>query len=102
MILCKFRETHEDKVEFDNVGLRGWRWIVEVVAFSISLQRQVIFHKSEKPEWQSCSNYFNVSLTKYFILGPEHTYYDGPHCSFSIGWIHFNWSYWWCTKCMPD
>jgi hypothetical protein len=106
MILWKFKETHEEKAEYDNVGRRGWRWVFEATGWNegwgIGLQRQVIFHDSEKPEWASRCEYFVANVTRHFALGQQHIYYDGPHCSFSIGWLHLNWSYWWCKKCMPD
>jgi hypothetical protein len=32
-----------------------------------------------------------VAFTSTFALGSQHTYYDGPHCSFSLGWLHISW-----------
>jgi hypothetical protein len=106
MILFKFKETHEDKPRYEHCGRRGWRWVFEVDKWkegvSVGFSQQVIFHDRPDPEWRSACDYFAVSLTKHFMFGSDHAYYDGPHCSFSLGFFHFNWSYWWCKKCMPD
>lgn len=33
-------------------------------------------------------------------LRQQHTYYDGPHCGYVVGPLHFYKSLGWCTKCM--
>ncbi len=51
--------------------------------------------------WGAHGCYFTLSITPAIRWGARHDYYDGPHCSFSVGPLHFSWSYWWCSKCMP-
>ena len=29
-------------------------------------------------------------LNKYFRIGSQHVWYDGPNCSFSLGFLHIN------------
>lgn len=77
----------------------GWRWSLEVKRWSIWLQREWVHRGHEKSGWHPMStNYFSICRTKW-MWGQDHCYYDGPHCSFSVGPITFNWSYWWCEKC---
>lgn len=42
------------------------------------------------------------SVTNHFKWGGEHFYYDGPHCMFSVGFLHFGWSNWECKECLGD
>ncbi len=42
-----------------------------------------------------------INLRKRFELGFDHNYYDGPHCSLSLGWILIYWCNWNCKKCIP-
>ena len=43
-----------------------------------------------------------VSITPHPSWGSEHMWYDGPHCFFSIGFIHFRWTNWRCKRCSSD
>ncbi len=104
MILWKSKIETEDKPEFSELGRRSWRWVFEVdywkpMAVGAGFYHQVLF---EKGDWRPAVQYYNLSLTPHFRLGERHDYYDGPHCSFSIGFLHINWSGDWCKKCMPD
>lgn len=53
-------------------------------------------------EWRTKGGYLYVSLTTHFDVGPQHIYYDGPHCSFSLGFLHFAWNLWHCNKCESE
>ena len=75
--------------------ITGHRWALHVNRWSISVESEDLWDE----EWCPGTAYFDMSLTSYFSLGGSHGYYDGPHCSFSLGWLHLNWSYWWCKKC---
>lgn len=86
-----------------DIGRRSWRWCLEFDWASISLNQYVKFESEQ--DWnflQVPVSYFYVALEKRFKFGSEHFYYDGPHCSFSLGFLRFYWRYWWCKKCMPD
>ncbi len=85
------------------------RWIIEVEkykkAFSFGLYYQ--FRYKPKDEWYtSHSSLYEVVIGRYFSWGEDHMYYDGPHCSFSLGFIHFHWSGNFntgeCKKCYPE
>jgi hypothetical protein len=72
------------------------RWVLDVELFSISIEEM-----ADVADYEHVLRYVNCSLTKHFMIGQSHAYYDGPHCGFSLGFIHFNWSLGWCEKCMP-
>lgn len=102
MRLLAFQESHETVPAIPHIGRRGWRWVLDLSWLSLTLQRQVMFHNTTQPIWRDMGgSYFNMCLTRYFRIGQSHDYYDGPHCSYSLGWLHFNWSHRWCEKCMP-
>jgi len=42
---------------------------------------------------------YQVSLSRHFGWGHSHTYYDGPHCAFDVGFLHFLWHDWDCERC---
>jgi hypothetical protein len=35
-------------------------------------------------------------------FGFKHTWFEGPNCSFALGFIVFNWVNWNCIKCKID
>ncbi len=100
MILWKSKETPETRG--DSWPCEAFRWVVEVKPQEVSLNHQ---HKSKSShKWHSShTSAFGVCVTEFPILGIRHIYYDGPHCSFSIGWVHFFWGgdprTLWCEKC---
>jgi hypothetical protein len=56
-------------------------------------------------EW--CTSHvgnWEVWITSRWAIGPAHFYYDGPHCTFSLGIIHLHYPVKndRCEKCMPD
>lgn len=80
------------------------RWALELAAANsaVYLSYQTELLSKETKEWRGVGSYFVASLSTRFRWGSDHGYYDGPHCSFSLGFLHFAWSHWWCKKCMPD
>ena len=63
-------------------------------------------HRHQNGEWESShTRVYLISLDRYFSWGISHFYYDGPHCSLSIGPFRFMWGgnpkTGWCQKCMP-
>lgn len=64
-------------------------------------EEQVFFKDAQ--DWRPRGRYFGVTLNfGSFRFGSEHLYYDGPHCSWSLGFLHFAWSWDWCKKCEAE
>lgn len=80
----------------------AWRKV-----FWVSLDRRsfwVGFHgehlSDHDDEWHIGVGYHNLSINfDRWEWGRSHMYYDGPHDSFSLGYVHFNWQGDWCEKC---
>lgn len=106
MILWKFKETLETRG--NDMPCSAFRWVFEIDAsrdgFNIGFVHQ---HQDKMTrEWNSSHTaVYEITGTRYFKLGSQHVYYDGPHCSFSLGFIHFVWGGGirtnWCKKCHP-
>lgn len=90
MILFTWGEQTEPEVKFADMGKRSWRWALNVEFFSIGVWLQTSSERNN--EWRFGPDYYDVSVTKHFSLGQEHFWYDGPHCSFNLGFLHVNWS----------
>lgn len=62
-------------------------------------------YKSAGHDWRDVCNVGVISCMRPLLFGSYHAYYDGPNCTFSIGWLRFSWSGnpWTgeCDKCMP-
>ena len=105
MILFKTKPDVEKMIVFESMGHRAWRTVVALTwcSFDVFTEMKSHFNTPAESKWRMITtNYFNITINKHFCLGPSHMYYDGPHCGFSLGWLHINWSYGWCNKCMPD
>lgn len=106
MILYTTKPNTETTPEFAYLGRRSWRWVLEIKPFFIDLCQQIKFEpgnaRGYNSEWHPASYYFTLAISKKFKWGSNHVYYNGPHCSFSIGPIHLSWSYWWCKKCLEE
>jgi hypothetical protein len=111
MRLIAFKPSYAtDEHRKKGVTVDGWRWAIHTGAWkngiSLDLIHEIKHDKikdNEEEEWDPHhGEYFTVSITRFFRLGSIHNYYDGPNCGFSIGFLHFSWSYWWCKKCMKD
>jgi hypothetical protein len=100
MILFSFKHKAEILPEWKNAPLREWRWVLFINKFSFGFAEQVLFPESK---WGGGLRYYAFNFNKNnWGLGADHFYYDGPHCSFSIGPFSYSWSGDWCTKCHPD
>jgi hypothetical protein len=109
VILWAGKVTTEDEIAFPDMGRRSWRWVLEASPWhlegrlfgaGIGFTHQYRCERGGN-EWHLATHYYEVNVSRRFAWGEEHMYYDGPHCSFSLGWLHFSWSGDWCTKCMP-
>lgn len=85
-------------------SISGFRTVFEVGFFSnwrdgwgIGFVSQ--YQEKDTGEWHLASHYHEMTITPHWRWGREHIYYDGPHDSFSLGFIHFVWSGAWCQKC---
>lgn len=100
MILWRSKSQHETRPLILKVP-RAWRWIFEIANYGIGFQEQVRF--SEYDDWRDGVRYYMIYLTWHFYLGFRHVYYDGAHCSFTLGFIQFSWTgdrNGYCSKCM--
>ncbi len=100
MIFWESKYEVEEVIQFKHLGRRAWRWVIEADVKHgpcLMLAQHVLFRDS--PDWRPATRYYSIWLNKRFALGMEHIYYDGPHCSFSLGWLHFAWAPASCSKC---
>lgn len=103
MIFWKFKESPETRG--DEYPCKAFRWVIDASLTHFGIYSQ--FQCKSTDKWESShSTLYEICINGRWCWGSQHIYYDGPHCSFSIGFIHFNWggSPWtnWCKKCMPD
>lgn len=107
MRLFTFGLKSEDKETVGGCGRRAWRWAFVADrmykgrknwGLTVGFEEEVCFLDKEN-EWYDAVRYYTINLTEHFSLGREHIYYDGPHDSFSVGWLHICWSGDWCDRC---
>lgn len=105
MILFKFKEHPETRPKFP---CTAFRWTIQTNWFKGGGFQIGFVHQSQSNgEWcDSHTSVYALSLHRPASFGIEHYYYDGPHCSLSLGWLHVLWGggirSGWCKKCMPD
>jgi len=96
MILWKSKEVAETRIgEYYPLA---FRWMFQIGKFYVGFTHQYKSKHDNKWHDNHSVNYL-ISITKYFHWGSYHLYYDGCHCTFSLGWIHFLWSNDNCKKC---
>jgi hypothetical protein len=100
MILWTGRPTAETEPAWEGAPLRAWRWVFEVKPWSLGFVEQ--YRQDDGEFGRRMVRYGIVYVSGSFRFGMDHDYYDGPHCQFSIGWLHVAWAPDWCRKCMPD
>lgn len=93
--------------EFAKETISRYRWALDLdarlkwPAIWLSYEEQVEFKGSKT--WRPRGRYFVVTLNLgSFRFGESHDYYDGPHCGWSLGFLHFAWSWKWCKKCAAE
>lgn len=101
MILAKWAETTE-RATVRSEG-RSWRRVLEISTWltrpgvSLGVYWQT---RADGGSWRTLgSDYLSVSINTTLKWGAMHAWYDGPHCHFSIGPIHFAWTNWDCRRC---
>lgn len=76
-------------------NITRWEWAFEANRRGIGFVESVVYTDGERRP----VDWYEVCITGKWRWGRQHIYYDGPHCCFSIGPLHFNWRNWDCTKC---
>lgn len=99
MILFTFKQEPETRGE--HFPCSAFRWSFQIGFWHIGFVHQYQDRGSKK--WSdSGSSRYDIWLTSYFRFRSDHVYYDGPHCSFTFGWIQFCWGNENCKKCMGE
>ena len=110
MKLWTSKITTEETVTFEHMGLRSWRWVLKAeklkkcIVVGFFEEMSYTLRHGGGPTWTAANLYAHCTLYwDAFKFGPNHTYYDGPNCSFSFGFFSFHWSLnQACKKCMSD
>lgn len=78
----------------------SWPWL-----FHVEWVQQWQLHDSSKWNCSHTDTYrFSIRAHSFLDFGVLHTYYDGPHCTFSAGPFVVQWvpKGGWCEKCYND
>ena len=95
MIIWKSKEVPETRTGIPD-PCQAFMWTFQLGKFYAGLIHQYKWHD----EWHDSGvQHWLISITKHFHLGSYHLYYDGCHCTFSLGFMHFLWSNDNCKKC---
>jgi hypothetical protein len=99
MILFKFKERPETRG--DGFPCKAFMDVIEA-----SLDRNGfefgLFHQYKIGDtWHtSHTDCLSVAITSHWLWGDSHLWYDGPHCCFSLGFLHIHYSrLGWRCKC---
>lgn len=103
MILWRFKEQPETRGE--SYPYSAFRWTLQIGWAFIGF----VFQSKERNtgEWDDAGvNEIVARIWRRFAFGFTHTYWDGPNCQLSLGFLHLCWrgNPWTgdCKKCMPD
>ena len=104
MILWTSNVTErETKPAHPDWPLRAWRWVVDLDLDgrmpSLSLTQQ---YQRDGGEWHVANDYYSLWLGGTVRFGATHFWHDGPHCSWSLGFIHVGKSSGDCAKCSGE
>jgi hypothetical protein len=99
MILFTFKNELETRKDYP---CKAFRW-----TFQISFNGIGFVHQSQDKlnnNWSdSHVDVYGIWLNfNFFKFGFDHGYYDGPHCSFTLGVVQICWCNWNCKKCIPE
>ena len=103
MILLKFRERPGNNPPY----VTRYRWILEATVnrvhwAGLGLELNMQVRGEKDTDWRLGYDYRSVYLSTDWQWGSYHIYYDGPHCGFSLGFLHFNWTNSDCKKCYEN
>lgn len=99
MKLLTLRRHVEREPSSPRIGLRVWTWTLEVSPWSVGLYERWKAADDPPGEEGRLSDEYSANLMRHWGLGGYHAWYDGPHCCFSVGFLHLNWRNWSCEKC---
>jgi len=93
MLLWKFKE--EPETRGPSYPCTAFRWVIEATLgrrhVAVVLINQHRWRSTG--EWQSShAACMGINITDHLDFGIKHMYYDGPHCSLSLGPVHIIWS----------
>lgn len=98
----------ETEVVVSSMGRRAWRRTLDVgwigwTCFGVWRDTELRYETAPDPKaWREIGvGYRHAWIGRPWVWGESHDYYDGPHCGWSLGFLHFDWSLGWCLKCMP-
>ena len=92
MILLKLREYPETRGE--DFPCSAFRWVFHAsvnkhyASIGFAPQHK---DKSDGKWYMNHTPTYELNITRHFDFGFDHFWYDGPHCSFSVGPLHFCW-----------
>lgn len=81
----------EPKVVYESMGRRSWRWVLSLSRWDVAIDKQLRDANDPASRWRPIRTWLSVSLRRRVRWGSWHGYYDGPHCAFGLGWLHFYW-----------
>ena len=101
MIIFKFKERPETRG--DSFPCKAFRDVIEVDLDRTGLELGLFHqyqHKSDGTWHTSHTDDLSIAITPHWMWGDRHMYYDGPHCVFSLGFVHIHYSrLGWRCKC---
>ena len=84
----------------DYVCVDAYRWVLEIDSFCIGFMQQL--RDKKDGHWMDRGRYYSIWLNHYWSFGRHHMYYDGPHDSLNLGFLHFCWQPEDCDKCFRE
>lgn len=79
-----------------------WALVIERLEHGVSLGVDRQYQSITDLRWHSGASYAHARVSWPWTWGEKHVYYDGPHCTRSLGFLHFDWSWGWCDKCYEE
>lgn len=79
-----------------------YQWALELHLFnnnSVGIEFKKLYYRDNPVTDPHPYEYIALNLTPHWNFGFNHIWYDGPHCSFSMGRLHLCWNIFNCRKC---
>jgi hypothetical protein len=106
MILWKSKETPFNDPYDAGARLLKTRRVLEVTLnrdyFTLEWGRQYVLRGDEEEKWRDAYDGLSLVLSRSWLWGHNHMWYDGPNCNFSLGFLKINWSSPGCKRCHSD